>query len=159
MNKMKRDWGAPRTEIQRFAPQEFVAACAQPTQWVAKCDDYSSLIFYGTPAGPYDLVCDLNRGGCGQTHVFELENGLKPEANCWILQGVSANTKYSDNNLADFAYMFENISTPYSQYDGHVSGLQLKKEYSSKLIPAYVNEDVVDGVLLTSDIGNIKNPS
>lgn len=29
MNKMKRDWGAPRTEIQRFAPQEFVAACTQ----------------------------------------------------------------------------------------------------------------------------------
>jgi len=155
----KKTYSKPFMSAQCFEPQEYVAACTTPNTWTATCDRHSSLIFYGDENAPYDLVCDLNRGGCGQSHTFTLTDGQLPKANCWILDGVSANTKYSDNNLAAYAYMFENISTPYSQYDGNVSGLRLKAEYQSKLIPAYVNTECVDGVLLTSDLPSIKSMS
>ncbi len=154
METMKRIWVSPVNETQQFVPQEFIAACAQPTTWVATCDKFSSLIFYGDVNGPYDLKCDLNRGGCGLSHTFTLADGLKPEANCWILQGVSGQTPYSANNLAEYSYMFDNYRSGIS-----ATSLILKDEYKDKLIPAYVNDDVVDGVLLTSDIANIKNPS
>lgn len=148
-------------QVERFVPNTHVSACLQPDTWVATCDPYSSLIFYGTPAGPNDLQCDLNRGGCGKSHTFTLTDGKKPEANCWILQGVSGNTPYTDDNLSENSFYFTDASWTAYQRSGNVTSLILKEEYRGKLIAAYVNDSVLDShsVLLTSDLENIKNPS
>lgn len=155
----KKIYERPFMRVERFIPNEFLAACPRPNTWVATCDPYSSLIFYGNPSGPYDLQCDLNRGGCGQSHEFTLENGLKPEANCWILQGVSGRTPYSNDNLEENKALFTDASWSAYSRSGSVTSLVLKEEYKDRLIAAYVNTEVLDGVLLTSDIKNIKNPS
>ena len=151
----KKFYEKPVMQVERFTPNEFVAACPRPKEWVAQCDTHSSLIFFGDEKGPYDLTCDMNRGGCGKTHTFTLEDGLKPKANCWILDGVTGDTRYSSSNLSTYSYMFEN----YPQSD--VTNLTLKEEYAKSPLfkAAYWHELDGGGVLLTSDIGNIKNPS
>lgn len=155
----KKFYEKPVMQVERFVPNTHVSACLQPTTWVATCDKFSSLIFYGTPAGPNDLQCDLNRGGCGQSHTFTLTDGKKPEANCWILQGVTGDTRYSDDNLSQNTQYFTEASWIAYQSSGEITDLWLNEAGAAKLIPAYVNTQVVDGVLLTSDIANIKNPS
>lgn len=148
-------------QVERFVPNQYVSACLQPDTWVAKCDNHSSLIFYGNPEGPYDLQCDLNRGGCGQSHTFTLTDGKKPEANCWILDGVSGKTAYSSNNIAANSNLFTTDSYNTYRYSNDVTDLVLNDTGAAALIPAYVNTEVLgsNSVLLTSDIKNIKNPS
>jgi hypothetical protein len=155
----KKFYEKPVMQVERFVPNQYVSACLQPDTWVATCDKFSSLIFYGNPSGPFDLKCDLNRGGCGQSHTFTLTDGKKPEASCWILQGVSGKTPYSNDNLSENSYYFTDASWQAYRSSGSVTSLVLKDEYKGELIAAYVNQEVLDGVLLTSDIKNIKNPS
>lgn len=160
MNKMKRNWGSPRTEIQRFDPQDFIAACAQPTHWVATCRDVSCLVFDG--AGPNDWTSDFNRGGCGKSHEFTLTDGLKPEANCWLLLNVR--TREPGVRTVD--------TSPYNTWFERTgnesgSGYVLKADkiaelkQSGELVPGYYNDHVLgsNSMLVTDDIANIKNPS
>lgn len=159
---MKRSWVSPVNETQRFVPQEFIAACAQPTHWVATCRTESSLVFKLDG----DYSSDMNRGGCGKSHEFVLENGLKPEANCYILPNVRTREP-GTVTIEDYLYMFSSYPEHYDRF-GHVTsnwnngvGFVLKSEYYSELVEAYYNDDVLDGnsMLVTDDIANIKNPS
>ncbi|MBR1720363.1 MAG: hypothetical protein IJ726_08135 [Phocaeicola sp.] len=160
METMKSEWGASRLEVQVFAPNEFVAACAQPTHWVAKCRDVSCLIFEG--AGPNDWTSDMNRGGCGQSHEFVLEGGLKPEANCWLLLNVRTRQpgtvnvdKYPYNTW--FERTGNNSGAGYKLKESMIEELKTRGE----LVEGYYNDHVLGGnsMLVTDDIANIKNPS
>lgn len=157
---MKRNWVSPVNETQLFVPQEFIAACAQPTHWIATCRDVSCLIFEG--AGPNDWTSDMNRGGCGKSHEFTLANGLKPEANCWLLLNVRTRQPGTVNAWnSDYSDWFESTGNN----DG--SGWRLKEskiaelKLSGELVPGYYNDHVLgsNSMLVTDDIANIKNPS
>lgn len=157
----KKTYSKPVISAEQFEPQEAVAACAQPTHWIATCRDVSCLIFDG--AGPNDWTSDMNRGGCGRSHEFTLEGGLKPEANCWLLLNVRTRQPGMVNlyRNSDYSDWFENTGNT----DG--SGWRLKPELvaqlkaTGELVPGYYNDHVLgsNSMLVTDDIANIKNPS
>ena len=148
-------------QVERFVPNQYVSACLQPTHWIATCRDVSCLIFDG--AGPNDWTSDMNRGGCGQSHEFELQNGQKPEANCWLLLNVRTREPGTVNlyRNSDYSDWFENTGNS----DG--SGWRLKENMiaelkaSGELVQGYYNDKVLgsNSMLVTDDIKNIKNPS
>ena len=155
---MKRNWVSPVNETQQFVPQEFIAACAQPTHWIATCRDVSCLVFDG--AGPYDWTSDFNRGGCGRSHEFVLEGGLKPEANCWLLKNVRTRMP-GTVNVSQYSDWFERTgSSDGSGYILKADIIETLKE-RGELVPGYYNDRVLGGnsMLVTDDIANIKNPS
>lgn len=67
---MKMRWEEPRVEIQKFIPNEYVAAC-----WVIHCNVELGIGFYDTNNnGEYDRsdekICRSNpRYGCGEWHT------------------------------------------------------------------------------------------
>lgn len=89
MSMKRKDWSSPRTSLQEFAPQEFVASCAgYEDAYKAKCRDVSCLIFFDDG----DYTSDANRGGCGQEHIFRASSGddmiALREGNCWVLPDI-----------------------------------------------------------------------
>lgn len=100
MDKMKRDWGAPRTEIQRFAPQEYCAVCEWSSQasqggdhvygWVLKCERVTSGgVTYGHA-----------HNGCPDERTFDNSAG-GPKDGTFIRALVqSGSTQFSINNIA-----------------------------------------------------------
>jgi len=154
----KRNYSKPMMVVEEFAPQEFIAACAQPTHWKAKCQTVSCLVFDG--AGPSDWTSDFNRGGCGKEHEFTLENGLKPEANCWLLLNVRTRQPGTPN-VWQYSDWFSRTGN--SDGSGYTIKADMIDELKSRgeLVPGYYNDHVLGGnsMLVTDDIANIKNPS
>lgn len=153
----KNVYSKPLMVAEKFTPQEFVAACANPTHWTATCRTVSCLIFDMDG----DWSSDRNRGGCGQSHTFELQNGLKPEANCWLLLNVR--TRMPGQTTVN-SYPYNTWFSKTGNYEG--SGYVIKEDMVEKLKAAgelvlgYYNDKCFDGrVLVTDDIANIKNPS
>lgn len=156
----KKIYEKPVAQVERFVPNMFVAACAQPTHWKAKCRDVSCLVFDG--AGPNDWKSDFNRGGCGKSHEFVLEGGLKPEANCWLLKNVRTRQPGTPN-VDEYPYRDWFERTGYQSGSGYVlkSSMIEQLKAAGELVPGYYNDHVLDGnsMLVTDDIENIKNPS
>ncbi len=156
----KKIYERPVLQVELFVPNMYVAACAQPTHWKAKCRDVSCLIFDG--AGPIDWTSDMNRGGCGKEHEFVLQGGLKPESNCWLLLNVRTREPGPTTvNIEPYNTWFERTgNTSGSGYKLKDSMIETLKA-SGELVPGYYNDHVLDGnsILVTDDIKNIKNPS
>ncbi|MBP3830237.1 MAG: hypothetical protein ILA06_08095 [Bacteroidaceae bacterium] len=156
----KKTYSKPVLAAEHFVPQDAVAACAQPTHWVATCRDVSCLIFDG--AGPNDWTSDMNRGGCGKSHEFTLEGGLKPEANCWLLLNVRTRQPGTVNvNQYPYRDWFE--STGNNDGSGYVlkESMISQLKATGELVPGYYNDHILgsNSMLVTDDIANIKNPS
>lgn len=160
LTKEKKIYEKPVAQEERFVPNTHVSACAQPTHWLATCRDVSCLVFEG--AGPNDWESDFNRGGCGRTHEFVLEGGLKPKANCWLLLNVRTRQPGTVTvNQYPYRDWFESTgNTSGSGYVLKASMIQQLKE-AGELVPGYYNDAVLGGnsMLVTDDIENIKNPS
>lgn len=80
----KKIYEKPVAQEERFVPNHYAAACPGVTEWQATCRNESCLIFFDD--GNY--TSDANRGGCGGTHKFTIEEGALPTANCWLLKNV-----------------------------------------------------------------------
>lgn len=151
-------YSKPQMNVQVFEPLEFVAVCAKPTHWIATCRDVSCLIFDG--AGPNDWTSDMNRGGCGQSHEFVLEGGMKPESNCWLLLNVRTRQP-GQVNVNQYSSWF----IRQGRQDG--SGYELdpniidELKARGELVPGYYNDHVLgsNSMLVTDDIENVKHPS
>ena len=89
----RKDWSSPRTSLQEFAPQEFVAVCQDRDTWGATCVTMDShqrgYIFYDhNMNGILDEEDLISRGrsehgGCGRTHYFH--SPTRPSFNGWVL--------------------------------------------------------------------------
>ncbi len=152
-----RIYSKPIMLLEKFTPQEFVAACAQPTHWTATCRNVSCLIFFFDG----DYSSDMNRGGCGQSHTFVLENGMKPASNCWLLKNVRSRGPGEVNGSY---HIYDSWFSKRGNYNG--VGWVLNPDMigtlktSGELVEGYYNDECLDGrVLVTDDIKNIKNPS
>ena len=83
----KKIYEKPAMQMELFVPNHYAAACPAVTKWQAKCRTVSCLIFFDDADGNYSS--DACRGGCGQTHTFEIKQGESlPTANCWLLLNV-----------------------------------------------------------------------
>ena len=91
METMKKQWGKPLTQVQRFVPQYCQSPCTHQdgdtVTWEAKCRNSQALIFYGYTSDlvAQDWTWDASRGGCGGTHEFVLPVGEVPWPNCYLL--------------------------------------------------------------------------
>lgn len=153
MGMKRKDWSSPRTSLQEFAPQEFVAVCQDRDTWGATCVTMAShnrgYIFYdhnmdGIVDGD-DYVSDgrSEHGGCGRTHYFH--SPTRPSFNGWVL---------SESTMGNYSI------THYA--DRVTGGYRIKEEYVGLLTPALIREpgDVFDNNwLVCINLEDLRNPS
>lgn len=166
----KKIYEKPAMQVERFVPNMYVASCTGEgyTIWTATCrDNGSCLIFFDDG----DWTNDANRGGCGQSHEFRLEEGAIPEANCWLMPNVTISSSGHWPNItysvspSSYAQYFTGTIT-YGTVD-HGRGLTLKPEYieslkaSGELVRGYYNDHVIGGGrwLVTDKPSDIKQMS
>lgn len=126
MNKMKRDWGAPRTEIQRFAPQEFCAVCFDKQDsipegeyyfgWLIREAEPTTGLLYGNTGdgrmGYFLKAPDVIAAGDDITKITE---GITSRPGSWVETNFPGYTWYDLNNEGR-TYLSKGDLI---QYDGH----------------------------------------
>ena len=129
MNKMKRNWSSPRTEIQRFAPQEYCAVCTWSQHdsadgdyvrgWMIRCcgHDENSLNPRGIScAAEQSFQGEGSHAGHTMTGIFvrALDQTGADESETWFQILAAANNNYYD---ADRSNSF--TVGDYVIYNGH----------------------------------------
>lgn len=144
----KKIYEKPAMQVERFVPNMYAAPCSGEgyTIWTATCrDNGSCLIFFDDG----NWTNDANRGGCGQSHTFKLEEGAIPEANCWLMPNVTISYNWRSQQYevspSSYAQYFTGTIT-YGTVD-HGRGLTIKPEYietlkgSGELVRGYYNSE------------------
>jgi hypothetical protein len=170
METMKRNWVSPVSGVQQFVPQEFVASCENENEWIATCDDYASLIFLAPNGVLQDYVLDNNRGGCGRSHTFYVDQGDivvgadgKVQPNAYLLAGVSAGWN-NTNNVSNYKAYFTEESwaeyeSLYHKNDG-IGTLELSDAGIAALTPGFFSPRIDGGTALTTtNLKDMRNPS
>lgn len=138
MNKMKRDWGAPRTEIQRFAPQEFVAVCLEKnpacTNGCVYGWTFNKSQTQGTPSEKYETTIDDDNdswvmlapeGFAANNTLHELFDGTSALYTGWTLIDSDRNNKISAGDYIQWSganfYVNKSNKTSYGFADPSVT--------------------------------------
>ena len=97
----RREWALPQTVVQRFQPNEYVAAC-----WVGTCDTKGFVYYnetWGSPDSQHSskYVKDYHVP-CNQEHEWKTDNDSKPAQNAYVAFSTSMGTNniyYHDGHL------------------------------------------------------------
>lgn len=154
MSMKRKDWSSPRTSLQEFAPQEFVAVCQDRDTWGATCVTMEShnrgWIFYDHNMDGIiddeDLLSDgrSEHGGCGRTHYFH--SPTRPSFNGWVL---------SESTIGGSQYITRYATRVGDHYE-------LNRQYDYMLTPALIKEpgEVFDNNwLVCINLEDLRNPS
>lgn len=74
---MKNRWAEPKIMVQKFTPNEYVAACGSTVEgnYLFKCDAPAGTLYYYTSALGYEYADRLGSySPCGRTHEASREN-------------------------------------------------------------------------------------